>query len=118
MRLIGLRVSEGYQFPLRTVDSRRYMRLAEIEARMQDRDRVHRLRLNEIEAHEPVGLDARVDRDLDANEWSIVRVEEDVVILGRGALTVTVPLVYVETVYRAGLPRAAEPVNKNETVGS
>src|SRR5262245_63070330 len=38
IRLIGLRSDDWYRFPVRTVDSRRYLTIAEIEARMQDRD--------------------------------------------------------------------------------
>lgn len=106
LRLVGLRSKDAYEFPVRAADSRRYLTLAEIEAHMQDRDRVHRLRLEQIGPDEPVGLDAMVDRELGHNDWRVVRVDEDVAILGKGALRVPVPLAYVETVYRARLQRA------------
>jgi hypothetical protein len=48
LRLVGLRSGTAYKFPVRTVDSRRYLTLAEIEVRMQDQDRAHRLRLEQI----------------------------------------------------------------------
>lgn len=73
---------------------------------MQDRDRVHRLRLEQIGPDEPIGLDAMVDRDLEHNNWRVVRVDEDVAILKKGAIEVRVPLAYVETVYPAGLQSA------------
>jgi len=41
-----------------------------------------------------------LDTQLDHNNWRVLRVEDDVVI------EVPVPLAYVETVYRAGLPSA------------
>lgn len=73
---------------------------------MQDRDRVHRVRREQIGPDEPIGLDAMVDRDLERNNWRVVRVDEDVAILGRGAIEVPVPLAHVEAVYRAGLQSA------------
>lgn len=106
LRLIGLRSDDWYVFPVRTVDSRRSLTLAEIEARMQDRDRVHRLRLQQIGPDTQVGLDAILDTQLDHNSWRVVRVEDDVVILKKATDEVPVPLAYVETVYRAGLQSA------------
>lgn len=104
LRLIGLRDDDWYRFPVRTVDSKRYLTLAEVEARMQDRDRVHRLRLAEIKSEETVTLDTKIDANLSHNNWRVVRVQEDAVILKKDTIEVLVPLAYVEAVYRAGLP--------------
>lgn len=106
LRLIGLRSDDWYAFPVRTVDSRRYLTLAEVEARMQDRDRVHRLRLRQIPPHALVGLDAQIDTQLAHDNWRVCRVEEDIVVIGKFPVEVAVPLAYVETVYEAGLPDA------------
>jgi hypothetical protein len=108
LRLVALRFNDDrYQFPIRAVDSKRYMTLGEIEARMQDQTRVHRLRLEQIGRQELVGLDVKVDANLTHNGWRVARVEEDVVVLERELEEVPIPLAYVETVYRAGL-RGAE----------
>jgi len=106
LRLIALHSDDWYTFPVRTADSRRYLALAEVDARMQDRDRVHRLRLHQIPREAPVGLDAKVDSQLSHDNWRIGHVEEDVVILTKVPIEVPVPLAYVETVYKAGLPSA------------
>jgi len=103
LRLVALRFDHNYQFPIRAVDSKRYMTLAEVEARMQDQTRVHRLRLEQIGSEELVGLDAKVDTNLTHNDWRVARVEEDVVVLERDLREVPIPLAYVETVYKAGL---------------
>lgn len=106
LTLVGRRRGDAYEFPLRTTDSRRYMRLTEVAARMQNRDRIHRLRLAEIGNEDPVGLDAKVDRELGHDEWRVVRVEEDIVVLRKDNNDVPVPLAYVEAVYRVGFTRA------------
>jgi hypothetical protein len=107
LRLVGLRSKDAYEFPLRTADSRRYLRLSEIEARMQDQDRVHRLRLEQIAPDDAVALDATVERELGHNDWRVVRVGDDVVVLKKHILDeVPVPLAYIQTVYRAGLAGA------------
>ena len=103
LRLVAHRVNNALEFPVRRVDSRGFMTLGEVEARMQDQTRVHRLRLEQIGADAPVGLDATVDRDLGHNDWRVASVGEDVVVLGKGAIEVPGPLAYIQTVYRAGL---------------
>jgi hypothetical protein len=67
---------------------------------------VLRLRLSEIEANDAVGLDAKVDVQLEHNDWRVARVEDDLVVLRRGGIETPVPLAYVEAVYRAGLQDA------------
>jgi hypothetical protein len=64
---------------------------------------VHRFRLEQIGPDDAVGLDARLDRELGHNDWRIMQVGEDVVVLKKAAIEVAVPLAYVKTVYRAGL---------------
>lgn len=107
VRLVGLRRRgrDAYEFPIRTVDSRRFLTLTEIEARMQDRDRAHRLQLNQIKQSERVGLDAHVDNELGHYDWNVSAVGEDVVVLTKEK-QVVVPLAYVRAVYRPELPGA------------
>jgi len=71
---------------------------------MQSQERVHRLRLEQIGPDELVGLDAEVDQKLAQNSWRVIRMEDYVVILNIDVRDVPIPLAYVETVYRAGLP--------------
>jgi hypothetical protein len=103
IRLVGLRVNGSYEFPIRAASSKRYLTLAEIEARMQDRDRMHRLRLEAIGPDDAVGLDGPMDRDLGHNDWRVVRVDDDVVTLSQfgGVDAFVMPLVYIAAVYRA-----------------
>ena len=107
LRLIGLRSDDWYAFPVRTTDSRRYLTLAEVEARMQDRDRVHRLRLLEIGGDIPIGLDARIDDRVWHDGWKVQLVEQDIVTLVKDGIPVATPLAYVEAVYPAGLEDAS-----------
>ncbi len=48
--LVGRRTGEGYEFPIRAADSRRYLTLSEVEARMHDSGRRLRLRIQQIAA--------------------------------------------------------------------
>ena len=106
LRLVAHRVNNTFEFPVRRVDSRGFMTLGEVEARMQDQTRVHRLRLQQIDSDEPVGLDATLDRDLGHNDWRVLNVGDDVVLLKKAGIQVPVRLAYVQTVYRAGLTSA------------
>jgi hypothetical protein len=105
--LIAHRVKQSYRFPLRAAESIRYMTAAEVLARMQGRERMHRLALEQIPAGTPVGIDAMVRTgDLSHNDWLVVEVQDDVVMLENDGLKTAVPLAYVEAVYRANEPGA------------
>lgn len=104
--LIAVRRAEGFEFPLRAGTAKRYLKLQEVVARMVGRERLHRLRIEQIGRNVPVGLDATIDRDLDHNNWRVVDVDDDVVRLRQGGAEVAVPLVDVEAVYNAGVPDA------------
>lgn len=108
LRLVGLRPQDAYEFPIRTVDSRRFLTLTEIEARMQDKERAHRLRLEQIGPDDQVVLDAVVDGNLGHDDWRVSSVTEDTVLLMKAGpnLNVVVPLAYVRAVYRTCDPIA------------
>jgi hypothetical protein len=106
--LIGHRIGDdAYEFPIRAAASRRYLRVAEMEARMQSRERLQRLRLERIARNVPVGLDAMLRTpELVHNNWRVHAVDDDVVTLQHGSIRTAVPLAYVEAVYQAGEPEA------------
>lgn len=101
LSLVARRSDEKYEFPIRTADARRYLRLAEVEARMQGRERMTSLRIEQIGPDKSVGLDAQI-RGADHNEWRVRAVDDNVVRLSKGVLEVVVPLIYVDAVYQAG----------------
>jgi Putative DNA-binding domain len=100
LALIGRRQGEGFEFPIRAGDSRRFMTLMEVEARMQNKERAMRLRIEKIPQDATIGLDARV-QGTNHHDWRVVAVDDDAVTLSRGALNAVVPLAYVEAVQRA-----------------
>lgn len=101
--LIARKAGEGYEFPIREGDSKRYMTLMEVEARMENQERLAKLRLERIGRGEKVVLDARVT-GIDHREWEVTGVDDDIVSLAKGALHVDVPLAYVQAVYRTPEP--------------
>lgn len=101
--LIARKAGEGYEFPIRAGDSKRYMTLMEVEARMENRERLARLRLERIGRGEKVVLDAQVS-GIDHREWEVTGVDDDVVSLAKGALHVDVPLAFVQAIYRTPEP--------------
>lgn len=105
--LIGHRMNNAYEFPIRAGASRRYLRVAEMEARMQARERLQRLRLERIAPNDTVGIDAMIRAgELPDNNWRVDAVDDDVVTLRYGKIKTAVPLAYVDAVYRAGEPEA------------
>jgi hypothetical protein len=104
--LVARRNAKSYEFPIRAGDSKRYMTLIEIEARMQNTERLAKLRLEKIARHELVLLDATISGTSDTG-WTVESVDDDVVSLAIGALKVDVPLAYVQAVYRTPEPGAA-----------
>jgi hypothetical protein len=105
-RLIARRSRDAYEFPVRAGDSKRYMTLMEVEARMQNNERLSRLRLEQIRNLDRVTLDAPT-RGIHERGWTVTGVNDDVVSLAIGALHVDVPLAYVQAVYRTQEPDAA-----------
>jgi hypothetical protein len=106
--LIARRTGEGYEFPIRAGDGKRYMTLMEVEARMGNRERLMKLRLQEIRQVDLVTLDAHIPAGgVDAREWRIEKVDDHAVTLVKGAYHVDVPLSYVEAVYRTNERGAA-----------
>jgi hypothetical protein len=91
--LIGHRIGEAYEFPVRAAASRRYLRVAEMEARMQARERLQRLRLERIAPNDTVGIDAMLRTpELSHNNWHVEAVDDDVVTLRHGSMKTAVPL--------------------------
>lgn len=97
--LIARKSGQGYEFPIRAGDSKRYMTLLEVEARMQNLERLARLRLEQIRLIDPVVVDAKL-QGVDARDWRITEVNDHTFTLSKGALRASVPLGYVEGVYR------------------
>jgi Schlafen, AlbA_2 len=96
---------ERFEFLIRGHESKRRMTLMEVEARLQNRERAMKLRLDVIPHDAPVGLDAFV-REIGHNDWRVVGVDDDVVRLVKNGAELVVPLAYVEAVYQAGEPEA------------
>src|SRR5262249_43514234 len=97
--LIARKSGEGYEFPIRGADGKRYMTLIEVEARMGDRERLMKLRIHQIPRYAQVSLDAHLPPEVHPREWSVEKVDDHTVTLAKGALRVDVPLSYVEAVY-------------------
>ncbi len=99
---------KGYEFPIRAGDGKRYMTLIEVEARMGNRERLMKLRIEQIKRDERVTLDAHIPAGgVDAREWQVASVDDHSVTLTRGAMSMDVPLGYVEAVYRTNEHGAA-----------
>jgi hypothetical protein len=94
---------ERFEFLIRGHESKRHMTLMEVEARLQNKERAMRLRIENIPREAHVALDARV-QGTGHNEWRVAAVTDDTVTLSRGALQVAVPLVYVEAVHPTNEP--------------
>ena len=105
LALIARRQGDGFEFPIRAGDSRRYMTLMEVEARMQNKERAMKLRIEAIPATAPIGLDAFV-REIGHNDWRVAGVDDDVVRLAKNDAELVAPLAYVDAVYKAGEPDA------------
>jgi len=103
--LVARRQGEGFEFPIRAGDSRRYMTLMEVEDRMQNKERAMKLRIGAIPSDAPVGLDAFV-RQIGHNDWRVAGVDDDVIRLVKNGAELVVPLAYVDAVYQAGEPEA------------
>jgi hypothetical protein len=94
-----------FEFVSRGHESKRWMTLIEVEARMQNQERAMRLRLAGIPATSPVGLDAWI-RQIGHNDWRVTGVSDDVVRLTKDGEELVAPLAYIEAVYQAGEPSA------------
>lgn len=99
--LIARKTGKGYEFPIRAGDGKRYMTLMEVEARMQNRERLARLRLEQIKPEDRVWLDAAQLIGRAPMEWSVRSVDDHAVMLSQAGVPAIVPLAYVEAVYRA-----------------
>lgn len=86
-----------YEFPIRAVDSKRYMPLLEVEARMGNNERLMSLRLERVDSSHRVVLD--VDSTLDTRDWRVESVDDHTVRLRKSAMSLDVPLSYVTAVY-------------------
>ncbi len=101
LALIARKTGEGYEFPIRAGDGKRYMTLMEVEARMGSRDREMKLLIEQIQQEDLVTLDAHIPAGgVDSREWHAVGVNNHSVTLARGDRRFDVPLGYVEAVYR------------------
>jgi schlafen family protein len=96
---------ERYEFVIRAGESKRYMTLLEVEARMQDHERRMRLRLERIPADAPVRMDALV-HGTNIHGWRVRAVTDDAVTLWIDGVSTVVPLTYVLAVYSSGEPGA------------
>lgn len=105
--LIGRKTGEGYEFPIRAGDGKRYMTLMEVEARMRNNERLARLRLEQIRPDRDLVILDAPTRGTSDRGWNVTRVDDHVVSLAMGALHVDVPLAYVEAVYRTPEPGVA-----------
>jgi hypothetical protein len=94
---------ERFEFIIRGHESKRRMTLMEVEARLQNKERAMRLRIEGIPKEAHIALDARV-QGTGHDEWRVTAVNDDAVTLSRGALQVAVPLVYVEAVHPTNEP--------------
>lgn len=101
LALIARKTGEGYEFPIRAGDGKRYMTLMEVEARMGNRERTMKLRIQAIRPdRDRVTLDAHLTPGgLDPRDWRVEKVDDHTVTLVKAALRVDVPLGYVEAVY-------------------
>jgi Schlafen, AlbA_2 len=95
-----------FEFLVRGHESKRWMTLSEVDARMQNNERAMRLRLGRIPAGAKVGLDASLRKALGHNDCRVVGVTDDVVRLKKDGEELAAPLAYVEAVYQAGEPEA------------
>lgn len=96
---------ERFEFLIRGHESKRYMTLMEVEARLQNKERAMRLRIGAIPSNASVGLDAFV-REIGHNNWRVTGADDDVIRLVKNGAELVVPLSYVEAVYEAGEPEA------------
>jgi hypothetical protein len=103
--LIARRQNDGFEFPIRAADSRRYMTLLEVEARMNARERLTRLRIEQFGHNDQIALDAMM-YNIDHYGWNLVCVDDDTLRLKKGALEAVIPLTYVDAVYPANSPHA------------
>ena len=101
--LIARRATDQYEFPVRAGVSKRYMTLIEIEARMQNHERLMKLRLEVVQSRHSIFLDAKIG-GTDPQGWSLERLDDDTVTLRKGALHLPIPLAYIEAVYRSTEP--------------
>jgi predicted HTH transcriptional regulator len=65
---------ERFEFLIRSHESKRYMTLMEVEARMENKERAMRLRIERIPADERVGLDAK-SHGITWHGWRVEAVE-------------------------------------------
>jgi hypothetical protein len=101
--LIARRAADQYEFPVRAGASKRYMTLVEVEARMQNRERLVKLRLEEVRPEQHILLDANVG-GTDPAGWTLERLDDHTATLSKGALHLPIPFAYVEAVYRTTEP--------------
>jgi len=97
--LIARRQADGLEFPIRSGDSRRYMTLMEVEARLQNKERAMKLRLHQIPTEAKLRFDALLAGITDGG-WRVKDVDDDAVTLTQGTLEAIIPLAYVEAVYQ------------------
>jgi len=94
---------ERFEFLIRGHQSKRYMTLMEVEARLQNKERAMKLRIQRIPPDEMVALDAK-SQGVSWNDWRVEAVDDDAVTLSRSQFRIVVPLAYVEAVHRSGEP--------------
>jgi hypothetical protein len=97
-RIIARRDGDKYEFPVRAADSIRYMPLIEVEARMNDRERLIKLRLEEIPSDSPIWLDADL-RSVEPDDWYRRELDDHTVTLEHGGRRLVIPLAYIDAVY-------------------
>lgn len=102
--LIAVRIDQRYEFPVRAGVGKRYMPVAEVEARMGNHERAMRIRLEAVAASDPVILDHKAS--LPTDSWHVNSVNDHSVTVSRDSIALDIPLAYVEAVYRTTEPGA------------
>ena len=98
--LVARRQGEGFEFPIRGGDSRRYMTLMEVEARLQNKERAMMLRIQQIPQGAKLRLDALI-QGIGDRGWIVKYVDDHAVTLSHDGQDAIIPLAYVGAVYQA-----------------
>jgi hypothetical protein len=115
LRLIARKAGKGYEFPIRAENTKRYMTLIEVEARMDNYERSATLRMMRIDRNDAVILDAPTV-GVDPRGWNVAAIDDDIVTFSKGELIAYVPLAYVRAVYRTMEPDATWVIGLSATI--
>lgn len=101
LSVVAHKIGKAFEFVTRAENSKRYMTLMEVEARMGSRERVAKLLLQQIGPAAAVTLDAHIPAGgVDARNWRVEGVDDHAVTLAKEGRRFDVPLGYVEAVHR------------------